>query len=207
VSEKRVIVGIGGGSGAGKTTVVENLTRRLDARSVTVIKHDAYYRDLSDLTPEERAARNFDHPDALETSLLVQHLEDLRDGVIVRVPVYDFTSHTRTGDFVTLHPKKVIVVDGILVLAVPELRSLFDVKVFVDADPDIRFIRRLRRDVEERGRTVECVTHQYLTTTRPMHQELVEDSRGYADVIVQGGDESAVAVDLLVTTIESALRA
>ncbi len=207
MSEKRVIVGIGGGSGAGKTTVVENLTRRLDARSVTVIKHDAYYRDLSDLTPEERAARNFDHPDALETSLLVQHLEDLRDGVIVRVPVYDFTSHTRTGDFVTLHPKKVIVVDGILVLAVPELRSLFDVKVFVDADPDIRFIRRLRRDVEERGRTVECVTHQYLTTTRPMHQELVEDSRGYADVIVQGGDESAVAVDLLVTTIESALRA
>ena len=201
-----MIVGIGGGSGAGKTTVVENLTRRLDARSVTVIKHDAYYRDLSDLPPEERAARNFDHPDALETSLLVQHLEDLRDGVIVRVPVYDFTSHTRTGDFVTLHPKKVIVVDGILVLAVPELRSLLDVKVFVDAEPDIRFIRRLLRDVEERGRTVECVTHQYLTTTRPMHQELVEDSRGYADVIVQGGDESEVAVDLIVTTLESALR-
>jgi uridine kinase len=207
VSEKRVIVGIGGGSGAGKTTVVEKLTRRLDPQSVTVIKHDAYYRDLSDLPPEERAARNFDHPDALETSLLVQHLEDLRDGVIVRVPVYDFTSHTRTGDFVTLHPKKVILVDGILVLAVPELRSLLDVKVFVDADPDIRFIRRLLRDVEERGRTLECVTHQYLTTTRPMHQELVEESRGYADVIVQGGDESAVAVDLVVTTIESALRA
>ena len=207
MSEKRVIVGIGGGSGAGKTTVVEDLTRRLDAQSVTVIKHDAYYRDLSDLPPEERAAKNFDHPDALETSLLVQHLEDLRDGVIVRVPVYDFTSHTRTGDFVTLHPKKVILVDGILVLAVPELRSLLDVKVFVDADPDIRFIRRLLRDVKERGRTLECVTNQYLTTTRPMHQELVEDSRGYADVIVQGGDELAVAVDLVVTTIESALRA
>ena len=207
MSEKRVIVGIGGGSGAGKTTVVDDLTRRLDAQSVTVIKHDAYYRDLSDLPPEERAAKNFDHPDALETSLLVQHLEDLRDGVIVRVPVYDFTSHTRTGDFVTLHPKKVILVDGILVLAVPELRSLLDVKVFVDADPDIRFIRRLLRDVKERGRTLECVTNQYLTTTRPMHQELVEDSRGYADVIVQGGDELAVAVDLVVTTIESALRA
>ena len=202
-----MIVGIGGGSGAGKTTVVDDLTRRLDAQSVTVIKHDAYYRDLSDLPPEERAAKNFDHPDALETSLLVQHLEDLRDGVIVRVPVYDFTSHTRTGDFVTLHPKKVILVDGILVLAVPELRSLLDVKVFVDADPDIRFIRRLLRDVKERGRTLECVTNQYLTTTRPMHQELVEDSRGYADVIVQGGDELAVAVDLVVTTIESALRA
>lgn len=206
MSEKRVIVGIGGGSGAGKTTVVDNLTRRLDPQSITIIKHDSYYRDLSDIPPKERAARNFDHPDALETSLLVQHLEDLRDGVIVRVPVYDFTSHTRTGDFVTLHPRKVILVDGILVLAVPELRSLFDVKVFVDADPDIRFIRRLLRDVEERGRTVECVTRQYLTTTRPMHQELVEDSRGYADVVVQGGDESEVAVDLVVTTIESALR-
>ena len=201
-----MIVGIGGGSGAGKTTVVDRLTRRLGPRSVTVIKHDAYYRDLSDLSPEERAVRNFDHPDALETSLLVQHLEDLRDGVIVRVPVYDFNSHTRTGDFVTLHPKQVILVDGILVLAVPELRSLLDVKVFVDAEPDIRFIRRLVRDVKERGRTVECVTHQYLTTTRPMHQELVEDSRGYADVIVQGGDESEVAIDLVVTTIESALR-
>ncbi len=206
MSKKRVIVGIGGGSGAGKTTVVENLAQRLDPQSVTIIKHDAYYRDLSDLPPEERAASNFDHPDALETSLLVQHLKDLRDDVIVRVPVYDFTSHTRTGDLVTIHPKKVILVDGILVLAVPELRSLFDVKVYVHADPDIRFIRRLLRDVEERGRTLECVTRQYLTTTRPMHQEFVEDSRGYADVIVQGADESGVAVDLVVATIESALR-
>ena len=205
MSEKRVIVGIGGGSGAGKTTVVENLAQQLDPQSVTIINHDAYYRDLSDLPPEERAASNFDHPDALETSLLVQHLNDLRDDVIVRVPVYDFTSHTRTGG-VTIHPKKVILVDGILVLAVPELRSLFDVKVYVHADPDIRFIRRLLRDVEERGRTLECVARQYLTTTRPMHQEFVEDSRGYADVIVQGGGESAVAVDLVVTTIESALR-
>ncbi len=203
--EKRVIVGIGGGSGAGKTTVVENLAQKLDPRSVTIINHDAYYRDLSDLPPEERSASNFDHPDALDTSLLVQHLKDLRDDVIIRVPVYDFTSHTRTGE-VTVRPKRVILVDGILVLAVPELRSLFDVKVYVHAEPDIRFIRRLLRDVEERGRTLEDVARQYLATTRPMHQEFVEDSRGYADVIVQGASESGMVVDLVVTTIESALR-
>lgn len=206
MTEKRVIVGIAGGSGAGKSTVVETLRRRLAPDTVAVINHDAYYRDLSHLPPAERAEVNFDRPEALETDLLVQHLQDLREGVIVRAPVYDFSTHTRSAEVTAVHPRPVILVDGILVLALPELRALLDVKVYVDADPDIRFIRRLKRDVEERGRTLECVTRQYLTSTRPMHLELVEDSRGYADVVVRGVEESSKTLDLVVTTIESALR-
>jgi len=200
VSE-RVLVGVAGGSGSGKTTVVEEILGSLHPFPVSVIRHDAYYRDLSDRPFEERVEVNFDHPDALETELLVLHLTALRAGQPVEIPVYDFSTHTRTERVERVEAAGVIIVDGILVLAEPRLRDLLDIKVFVDTDPDLRFIRRLRRDVQERGRSLESVVEQYLKTVRPMHLAFVEGSRAHADIIIPEGGRNQVAIDLLVSRL------
>lgn len=197
----RLIVGFAGGSGSGKTTVVEEILRSLHPAPVSVIHHDSYYRDLIHLPFEERAEMNFDHPDALETSLLVEHLTLLRSGKAVEVPVYDFATHTRTNKTRKVEATGVIIVDGILVLADPRLRDLLDIKVFVDTDADIRFIRRLRRDTRDRGRSFESVVDQYQRTVRPMHQAFVEGSRAFADIIIPEGGRNQVAIDLLVSRL------
>jgi uridine kinase len=197
----RILLGVAGGSGSGKTTVVEEILRSLRPSPVSVIHHDAYYRDLAHRPFEERAEVNFDHPDALETELLVEHLTQLRNGHGVDVPVYDFATHTRTNQVQRVEATGVIIVDGILVLAEARLRDLLDIKVFVDTDADIRFIRRLRRDMRERGRSLESVVEQYQHTVRPMHMAFVEGSRGYADIIIPEGGRNRVAIDLLVSRL------
>lgn len=200
-----LFVGVAGGSGSGKTTVVERIMSGLAPRLVTLIHHDAYYFDYGHLDVEERAATNFDHPASLETALLIEHLDALGRGETVELPLYDFKTHTRTARTDTASPTPVVIVDGILVLADREIRRRLDIKIFVDADPDVRFIRRLRRDMKERGRTLESVVRQYEKTVRPMHLEFVEPSKRYADVIVPVGGENAVAIDMVVTKLRQVL--
>lgn len=200
-----ITIGVAGGSGSGKTTVVRAIVRSLGREQVTVVHHDSYYRDASHLTLEERQAINYDHPDSLETELLVRHLEELREGRDVAIPRYDFTTHSRADEPETATARKVIIVDGLLILWDRRLRRLMDIKVYVDTDPDIRFIRRLSRDIEERGRSAESVIRQYLDTVRPMHLEFTEPSKRYADLIIPEGGHNRVAVDMLITKIRSIL--
>jgi len=174
---------------------------------VTLIHHDAYYHDYGHLTLEDRARINFDHPDSLETSLLVSHLDELAAGATVELPLYDFTTHTREARTQPAAPTPVVIVDGILVLGDRDIRSRLDIKIFVDTDADIRFIRRLARDIEHRGRTLESVVRQYERTVRPMHLKFVEPSKRYADVIVPVGGENEVAIDMLVTKLREVLGA
>ncbi len=200
-----IIIGVAGGTGSGKTTVAMKILERVGAEHVAYIPHDAYYRDLSHLPPEERARVNFDHPDALETDLLIEHLKRLKAGEAVEVPVYDFTTHTRTHQTRRVGPAPVILVEGILVFAEPALRELFDVKLYVDTDADVRLIRRIQRDVRERGRSLESVLQQYLTTVRPMHLEFVEPSKRYADVIIPEGGHNEVAIEMVAARIRGLL--
>jgi uridine kinase len=194
-----VIIGIAGGSGSGKTTVVKRLAASLGDEHVSVLEHDRYYRDRSDLRLEERAALNYDHPDSLETDLLVQHVKALRGGESIQAPQYDFARHNRLDACDTVPPRTAIIVEGILIFADAPLRALMDVKVFVDADDDTRFIRRLQRDISDRGRTVQSVIDQYLGTVKPMHLEFVEPSKRYADIIVPQGGHNDVAIEMLLT--------
>lgn len=205
--EKRrpLVVGMAGGSGSGKSTVVRNLVNRLGPDRVSVIHHDAYYRDYAHLSPEDRARINFDHPNALETELLEAHLASLLHGEAVEVPVYDFTTHTRSHEVLAMPAREVIVLDGILVLAEPSLRKWMDIRIYVDTDADLRFIRRMDRDVRERGRSIASVVNQYLTSVRPMHLEFVEPSRRWADIILPEGGENHVAIDLLVAKLADVL--
>jgi uridine kinase len=198
-----VVIGVAGGSGSGKTTVVRRIVESLGHDQVTVLEHDRYYRYRSELRLEERAALNYDHPDSLETDLLVRHLDQLRAGQPVEVPVYDFARYARLPATDLAQPRRAIIVEGILIFTDAALRALLDVKVFVDADDDVRFIRRLRRDVAERGRTMESVVDQYLGTVKPMHLEFVEPSKRYADIIVPQGGHNTVAIDMLLTLIRS----
>jgi uridine kinase len=200
-----LVIGIAGGSGSGKTTVATEILQRVGADRIAYLPHDAYYKDLSGLPPPQRAEVNFDHPNSLETELLIQHVEMLRQRKVVKLPVYDFSTHSRTSKTVAIAPKRVIIVEGILIFAEPELRRRFDVKIFVDTDPDLRFIRRLQRDISERGRTTESVIHQYLTTVRPMHLEFVEPSKRYADVIIPEGGFNTAAMDMIAARIEALL--
>jgi uridine kinase len=200
-----LIIGIAGGTGSGKTTVAQAILERVGAEHIAIIPHDAYYKDLAALSPAMRAQINFDHPDSLETSLLIQHIQQLRSGQLIDIPVYDFKTHTRTPQTIHTEPKPVVMVEGILIFIEPGLRELLDIKIFVDTDADIRFIRRLQRDIEERGRTSESVIHQYLETVRPMHLEFVEPSKRYADVIIPEGGMNRVALDMLVARIQSML--
>jgi len=198
-----VVIGVAGGSGSGKTTVVRRIVESLGNDQVTVLEHDRYYRYRSDLRLEERAALNYDHPDSLETDLMVRHLEQLRAGQSVEVPLYDFARYARLAATDLIQPRRAVIVEGILIFTDAALRQLLDIKVFVDADDDIRFIRRLRRDVAERGRTMESVVEQYLSTVKPMHLDFVEPSKRYADVIVPQGGHNTVAIDMLLTLIRS----
>jgi uridine kinase len=198
-----VMIGVAGGSGSGKTTVVRRIVESLGHEQVTVLEHDRYYRDRSDLRLEERAALNYDHPDALDTDLLVHHCGELKAGRAVEVPTYDFTRYVRLATTERALPRAAIIIEGILIFADAALRRLMDVKVFVDADADTRLIRRLQRDTTERGRTVQSVIDQYLSTVKPMHLEFVEPSKRYADIIVPQGGHNAVAIDMLLTLIRS----
>ena len=198
-----VVIGVAGGSGSGKTTVVRRILESLGPDQVNVLEHDHYYRDRNDLRLEERAARNYDHPDALETDLLVHHVRELKGGRSIEVPLYDFTRHARRPDTDTVVPRKAIIVEGILIFTDRALRDLMDVKVFVDADADTRFIRRLRRDVAERGRSMDSVVEQYLGTVKPMHFEFVEPTKRYADLIIPVGGHNAVAIDMMLSLVRS----
>ena len=197
------VIGVAGGSGSGKTTVVRRIVDSLGPEHVTLLDHDRYYRDRNDLRLEERAALNYDHPDSLETDLLVRHVRALKAGTAVEAPRYDFTRHARLTEKETLQPRRALIVEGILIFTDPSLRELMDIKVFVDTDSDTRFIRRLQRDVAERARTMESVIDQYQSTVKPMHLEFVEPSKRYADVIIPLGGHNTVAVDLLLTMLRS----
>jgi len=200
-----IIIGIAGGTGSGKTTVANVILDRVGADKIAFLAHDAYYKDLQHLTRAERDKINFDHPDALETELLVEQIKSLSQWQAVEIPIYDFTSHTRTKKTLYVKPQPVILVEGILIFADSKLLQLFNVKIFVDTPPDLRFIRRLQRDITERGRSVESVIQQYQTTVRPMHLEFVEPSKRYSDVIIPEGGFNTVAMDMVVARIEELL--
>jgi uridine kinase len=201
-----LVIGIAGGSGSGKTTVAQQILERVGPSRIAFLQHDSYYKDLSGLPPVQRAEVNFDHPESLETDLLTAHVEELKNGRSVQVPIYDFAHHSRTDQTFTVQPRGVIIVEGILIFAEPELRKLFDVKIFVDTDPDLRLIRRMQRDISERSRTVESVIKQYMSTVRPMHLEFVEPSKRYADVIIPEGGFNTAALDMVVARIEALLK-
>jgi len=204
--KKPLVVAIAGGSGSGKTTLANMIIDRVGRDFIAYLPHDAYYKDLSNLPENQRALINFDHPDSLESDLLVRHILDLRSNDSIRLPVYDFRYHIRTDESKLIEPKPVILVEGILLFTEATLRRLFDVKIFVDTDSDLRFIRRLERDIAERGRTMDSVIHQYLTTVRPMHLEFVETSKRYADVIVPEGGLNTVAMEMVVARLEALIR-
>lgn len=202
---KPLTVGVAGGTGSGKTTVANAILGRVGAHHIAYVPHDAYYRDFTGLSRAELDALNWDHPDALDSDLMAFHVRQLQAGQAVEVPVYDFTRHRRADRTQHVEPQPIILVEGILIFAEPRLRDLCDVKIFVDTDADIRFIRRLRRDMAERGRTAESVIEQYLTTVRPMHLDFVEPSKRYADVIIPEGGHNNVALDMVVARIEALL--
>ncbi|MGB0650546.1 MAG: uridine kinase [Rhodothermales bacterium] len=196
-----VIIGLAGGSGSGKSTILRRFLDELGPEHVSVLEHDAYYKDLGGIPFEDRLRVNYDHPDSLETPLLVSHIEQLLAGQAVNKPVYDFANHTRAGETQRIEPTPIIIVEGILVLAEPELTKQMDIRLFVDTDDDIRLIRRIRRDMVERGRSLESILEQYESTVRPMHIEFVEPSKRQADVIIPRGGHNAVAFDLVLARI------
>ena len=202
-----LVIGICGGTGSGKTTVTERIISALSQESVLVLQQDHYYKDLPHLPMDKRARQNFDHPDSLDTPLLVEHLRHLREGRAIERPTYDFSRHRREADTLRMAPRPAIIVEGILIFESKSLRELMDIKIFVDTDADLRFIRRLRRDIRERGRTVESVVQQYLSTVRPMHMEFVEPSKRYADVIIPEGGYNEVGIDLVTQKIRSLVGA
>ena len=199
-----IIIGIAGGSGSGKTTLAQHLKDHFGG-SVTVIGHDSYYKRQEGKTYEERALQNYDHPDAFETDLLVRHLQALRSGASIQRPVYSFSDYNRTGESVTVQPSKVIIVEGLLIFQNPDLRDLMDIKIYVDTDADVRILRRILRDVKERGRTIESVVDQYLTTVKPMHEQFIEPSKRFADIIVLEGGHNLVALDMIMQRIATHL--
>jgi uridine kinase len=201
-----LIIGVAGGTGSGKTTVANAIIERVGRERIALVQHDAYYRDQSGKPFEVRARVNYDHPDSLETELMIEHLKQLLAGQAIEVPVYDFATHTRKGETRRLDPRPVVLVEGILIFVDRTLREMFDVKVFVDTDADIRIIRRLQRDMEERGRTFESVITQYRETVRPMHLEFVEPSKRYADVILPEGGFNTVGLGLIVARVQMLLE-
>jgi len=207
MSSTPIVFGVAGGTASGKTTVARQILDRVGARHIAYLPHDAYYRDLSHLPMEQRAQQNVDHPDALESDLLARHIRELRQGRPVPLPVYDFATYTRLPETVSVEPASVILVDGILIFAEPELRGLMDIKVFVDTDADIRLIRRIQRDTRERGRTLSSVVFQYLDTVRPMDLEFVQPSRRYADIIIPGGGQNRVAIEMVVSRLQANITA
>ena len=201
-----VVIGVAGGTGSGKTTVAEAIVARIGASRIACLQHDSYYRDLSATPRDAILHHNFDHPDALESELLARHVRELKARRAIEVPIYDFTRHVRTPQERRVEPRGAVLVEGILIFAEPELRALFDIKIFVDTDADLRFIRRLRRDLEERGRTLPSVINQYLETVRPMHLEFVEPSKRWADLIIPEGGFNAVALDVVCARVAALLQ-
>lgn len=201
-----LIIGIGGGTGCGKTTVVNQIVEELTHDEVGVISQDAYYKDLSHLSYEERVAINFDHPQAIDFDLLSEHLTILRSGRSIMQPVYSFVEHNRTGETVELHPKKVMIVEGILIMTNPEIREMFDIKIYVHADSDERLIRRLKRDIHERGRDLQEVLTRYQETLKPMHEQFIEPTKEYADIIIPNNHYNTVAVDIVRTIINENIQ-
>ena len=202
-----VTIAVAGGTGSGKTTISNALLERVGHRHIAYVPHDAYYKDLRHLPLDQRGHFNFDHPDALDTPLMIEHIKGLQAGRPVEIPIYDFTIHQRTDRTETVGPQPIILVEGILILGDAALRELFDVKIYVDTDADLRFIRRLQRDIVERGRTMESVIDQYLNTVRPMHLKFVEPSKRYADVIIPEGGFNMVAIDMVAARIRNMMEA
>jgi uridine kinase len=203
---KPIIIGVAGGSGSGKTTVINHIVSTIGEENLVCIQHDSYYRNLKHLTFEERSRQNFDHPSSLETELMIRHLKALKEGYQVEVPIYDFTKHIRKDESTLIEPKKIILVDGILIFSEKDLRKLLDIKLFVDTDDDIRLLRRIRRDILERERSLENVLNQYEKYVRPMHLEFVEPSKRYADIIIPRGGENKVARDMINAVIQERLN-
>ncbi|MBR6405455.1 MAG: uridine kinase [Lachnospiraceae bacterium] len=201
-----ILIGIAGGSGSGKTTLADRLIESFGREEVSILRHDSYYRRHDELTYEERSKLNYDSPDAYETELLCEHLNKLKQGESVEVPVYDFTVHNRSDRTERVDPAPVIVIEGILIFADPRLRSMMDIKIFVDTDADERILRRLRRDVRDRGRSIDSVIGQYLGTVKPMHELYVEPSKRYADIIVPRGGENTVALEMLIDRVNKQLK-
>ncbi len=200
-----IVIGIGGGTGSGKTTVAKEVRKHFPEESVVIIHHDSYYIDRGGLSPTQRESINYDHPDSFDNELLMEQLASLRAGKAIEKPIYDFETHTRRSETITVRPARIVLLEGILVLADDHLRDLMDIKLYVDTDADERFIRRLRRDIVDRGRTVDQVIEQYLKTVRPMHLQFVETSKRYADVIIPEGGQNLVAVDLITTKVRDVL--
>lgn len=200
-----LVIGIAGGTGSGKTTVAHRIVDRIGTQHVALISQDSYYKHLPHLTPEQRAGVNYDHPDSFDNELLLEHLQMLRSGQSIDVPVYSFSEHLRTAETVRVEPKSVIVLEGILVLADAPLRQEMDIKVFVDTDADVRVLRRIARDLRERGRSIESVYAQYLETVKPMHEAFIEPSKRHADLIVPEGGENEIAISLLASRIEQTI--
>lgn len=199
---KTTLIGIAGGTASGKTTIAKKVFQASEKYgSVVVIRLDDYYKEISNLSLEERAKINYDHPDSYDSTLLIEHLKQLKNGNSIEKPTYDFVIHNRSQEKEIINPANVVIVEGIMIFAIPELKDLFDIKIFVDTPDDIRFIRRLSRDIKHRGRTVDSVVDQYLATVRPMHLLFVEPSKKYADIIIPEGGENHVAIDFLVTKI------
>lgn len=201
-SNKSLVIGITGGTGSGKSTVARKIYDSLPEKSITMIEQDCYYKDQSHLSPGERVHTNYDHPFAFDTDLLIQHICQLKTGHAIEKPQYDFTIHNRKKETIHIDPKEIIIIEGILILDSPELRDLLDIKIFVDTDADVRIIRRILRDIEERGRTLESVVKQYLTIVKPMHYEFIEPTKRYADIIIPEGGHNKVAIDVLVAKIK-----
>ena len=203
--DKILVIGIAGGSGSGKTTLMKRLVERF-GNNVSVLSHDNYYKRHDELTYEQRAVLNYDEPNALDTSLLVYQLDQLRHGVAIDCPVYDFTQHNRSGETIHIKPEKVIIVEGIMIFVDPDLRKLMDIKIFVDTDADIRLCRRIKRDVTKRGRSLESVLNQYKQTVKPMHEMYVEPSKKFADLVVPEGGKNQVALDMIEGRIQRHLE-
>lgn len=204
--KKPIIIGVTGGSGSGKTTVSRAIFEQLKGHSLLMIEEDSYYNDQTNVSFEERVKTNYDHPNAFDTDLLVSQINDLLNWKSIEKPIYDYTQHTRSQETVKVEPKEVIILEGIMVLNDPRLRDLMDIKIFVDTDDDIRIIRRIQRDMEERGRSLQSVIDQYLATVKPMYHQFIEPTKRYADIIVPEGGQNQVAIDLLVTKVRDILR-
>jgi len=203
--KKPIFIGISGGSGSGKTTIVNKIYSEVPEKSICIIEHDAYYKDQSELTYKQRCKTNYDHPFAFDTDLFVEHIKNLKNGETIEKPIYDYEIHNRKKEKIIVEPKEIIIVEGLLVFYEEKIRELLDIKIFVDTDADIRIMRRIMRDMEERGRTLDSIISQYINTVRPAHEQFIEPSKKYADIIVTEGGNNLVAVDLMVTKIKSLL--
>lgn len=201
-----ILIGITGGTGSGKSTIAKEIYSRFSENCIAMIEQDSYYKDQSNLSFEERVKTNYDHPDAFDTTLLVKHLKQLMEGKSIEKPIYDFEMHNRKKETIKVESREIVIVEGILILQEPELRSLLDIKIYVDTDADVRIIRRIIRDMNERGRTLNSVINQYLNVVRPMHMQFIEPSKRYADIIIPEGGHNKVAIDILVANIKQFLQ-